>query len=256
MTDVICDLDGVLYKGNTPVPGSREAVEKLLARGARILYVTNNSTRSRTAAAEHIASTIGVPTLPEQVITSSQAAAWMLGPSDHPTLPVGEEGVRAALAEAGIPTTSDPRNARSVVVGLVWELSYDTIADAAEAVRAGARFVATNIDPTYPTATRLLPGAGSVVAAIATAAERKPEVAGKPNPPIRELLKERGLRSPWVIGDRLDTDIALADSEDGWTSVLVLTGVTSQDDGEGQADYMVPDLAAAVELVVASMAAQ
>lgn len=252
MIDVICDLDGVLYRGETPIEGTPEALERLIDSGARVTYVTNNSTRSPARAAEHIGSLIGVATEASQVITSSQAAASMLGGSDWPAMAVGEEGVSAALSEKGGSITTDPGVANSVIVGMHWGISYDIIADAADAVRDGARFVATNSDPTYPTADRLLPGAGAVVAAIATTAGRQPEIAGKPNAPIRTLLRSRGIQKAWVVGDRLDTDVALARAEPDWTSVLVLTGVTGRDQDLSQADQVVADFPAAVDLVLGS----
>ncbi|NIQ56034.1 MAG: HAD hydrolase-like protein, partial [Gemmatimonadetes bacterium] len=97
---------------------------------------------------------------------------------------------------------------------------------AARAVRAGARFVATNHDATYPTPDGLLPGAGSIVAAVEVASEREAEVAGKPHPPMRRLVRERcGGEEIWVVGDRIDTDLAMA-FEEGWGTALVLTGVS------------------------------
>jgi 4-nitrophenyl phosphatase len=120
---------------------------------------------------------------------------------------------------------------------------------AADAVRFGARFIATNTDPTFPVADGLLPGGGAIVAAVRATTGVEPEVAGKPNAPMRALLRAKGIRDAWVIGDRVDTDIALARAEPDWTSILVLTGVTGPE-GTGDADFVVPDLAAAVDLVL------
>lgn len=250
MIDVVLDLDGVVYKDRHPIEGAAEALRLLLASDVRVTIVTNNSTRSAIDTAENIERVVGVRVDPDSIVTSSQAAASLLRTDDWPTLFVGETGIRAALTDSGIPTTSDPSAAGSVVVGMDRSFGYEVIADAAEAVRNGARFIATNADPTYPSADRLLPGAGSMVAAIAVAAGRNPEVAGKPHAPIRELLRSRGIESPWVIGDRLDTDIALAEREPGWRTILVLTGVTSAEEGEGRADHVVADLAAAVDVVL------
>lgn len=233
-----------------PIAGAAGALRRLLDSEVRVTIVTNNSTRSTTGTAENIERVVGVAVDPASIVTSSQAAVSILRPEEWPTLPVGEEGIDAALADAGVPVTTDPTAAGSVVVGMDRRFGYDVIADAAEAVRNGARFVATNSDPTYPTADRLLPGAGAMVAAIAAASGREAEVAGKPHPPIRDLLRARGVDRPWVIGDRLDTDIALAEQEPGWRSILVLTGVTGPEEGNGRADHVVTDLEAAVDLVL------
>lgn len=250
MSDVICDLDGVLYKGDHPIAGASQALERLVAAGLRLTFVTNNSTRSQAHTAANITTITGVDVSPDQVVTSSMAAASMLTEADRPALVVGEEGVRAALLETGVPITDDSSVARSVVVGMYRDIGYGDIADAADAVRAGARFVATNNDPTYPTADRLLPGAGSVVAAIATAAGRSPEVAGKPHQAMRELLHSRGVGPGWVVGDRLDTDIALADGNDEWTSILVLSGVTGAEEARSASCYVVADFSEAVTLIL------
>jgi ribonucleotide monophosphatase NagD (HAD superfamily) len=114
----------------------------------------------------------------------------------------------------------------------------------------GARFIATNTDPTFPIADGLLPGGGACVAAVQVTTGVDPEVAGKPHPPMRNLLRAKGIGEAWVIGDRVDTDIALARAEPDWTSVLVLTGVTGPGRSSDGADHTVPDLAAAVDLVL------
>jgi 4-nitrophenyl phosphatase len=251
LTEVICDLDGVLYRGDTPVGGSPEALARLMGSGVGVTFVTNNSTKSPSETAAKISRITGVEVDGSTVVTSSMAAASMLGPSDAPALAVGEPGVTDALVQAGVELADNWRTARSVVVGMDWGITYEIIANASGAVRLGARFVATNNDPTFPTADRLLPGAGAVVAAIATASGQEPEVAGKPHQPIRDLLGARGIGDAWVIGDRLDTDIALASDNPNWRSILVMTGVTGAGDDVGQADNVVADFDAAVDLILA-----
>lgn len=250
MIEVICDLDGVLYRHDTPVEGSAEALARLLGAGADVTFVTNNSTKSPADTAAKIARITGVAVDGSSVVTSSMAAASMLNKTDQPTLAVGEPGVTQVLNDAGFVTTTDWREACSVVVGMCWSITYELIADAADAVRAGARFIATNDDPTYPTADRLLPGAGSVVAAIAAASGRQPEVAGKPNQPIRDLLRARGIGAAWVVGDRVDTDVALASGNPEWTSILVMNGVTNRPEEVIQADHVVDDFRAAVDFIL------
>ncbi|MCZ6566951.1 MAG: HAD-IIA family hydrolase [Actinobacteria bacterium] len=256
MIEVICDLDGVLYRGDVAVSGAPEALRRLTETHARITYLTNNSTRTPAQVASKIEVVTGVSTDPSQVITSSQAAASLLTLEDQPTMVVGEKGVVDALARVGIEITEDPEKAGSVVVGLDRNVTYDNIARASAAVRSGARFLATNTDPTLPTATGFLPGAGSLVAAIATAAGRVPEVAGKPHQAMRDLVKSRGIDEAWVIGDRMDTDVAMATAEPEWSSILVLTGATTSDDDVSAADHVVPDFESAVDLVLSRASRQ
>lgn len=250
MTTVICDLDGVLYRGNSAVPGSASALQRLYADGLRVVYVTNNSTRSQGATAEKIQRLTGVEVDPSEICTSAMAAASVLSPEDDPVLIVGEEGIIEALEAKGYSTTSDPNIASSVVVGLYRGLTYETIARAADAVRNGARFIATNRDNTYPTTNGVKPGSGAIVAAVEAVAGVEPQVCGKPHAPMRSLIHELGISDAWVIGDRVDTDIALAMDEPDWRSILVLSGVTGPDDPRDGADHVVADFAAGVDVVL------
>ena len=253
MTSVICDLDGVIYRGSSPIPGSAEALHRLYAQDLRVIYVTNNSTRSPQASAEKIHRITGVDVATEDICTSAMAAASVLEAEDDPVLVVGEEGIIEALKAEGFGQTSDPSEAASVVVGLFRGVTYETIGSAADAVRNGARFIATNRDNTYPTADGIKPGSGAIVAAIAAVAGIEPEVCGKPHAPMRSLIHELGISDAWVIGDRVDTDIALADGEPDWRSILVLSGVTRPDDPRGSADHVVDDFAAAVDVVLSGV---
>ncbi|MGB7860617.1 MAG: HAD-IIA family hydrolase [Acidimicrobiia bacterium] len=256
MIDVICDLDGVIYRGNTAIPGAKAGLELLATEGARICFVTNNSTRTPAEVASKIRDVVGVGVDPDRVVTSSQAAVGMLEPDDDPVLVVGEGGILDALSRAGFTVTVDPGEARSVMVGLYRDLTYETLEGASSAIRGGARFVATNTDPTFPIQGGLKPGAGSIVAAIATASQCDPEIAGKPHTPMRAIVRQKVGAQPWVVGDRVDTDIAMASLEAGWRSILVLSGVTSTADEGDSADFVVEDFEAAAELVLASEAEQ
>ena len=250
MTDVVCDLDGVIYRGDTEVPGAGEGLTLLTDAGVRVTFVTNNSTKPPDQVASKITRVAGVAVETGQVVTSSQAAASMLRDEDAPVLVVGEVGIDIALSSAGLEATTQPEKARAVVVGLCRDLSYATLADAASAIRAGARFIATNTDPTFPTSTGLLPGAGSIVAEIATASGREPEIAGKPHPAMRSLIRGQVGHDVWVVGDRVDTDMHMAQAEDGWRSVLVLSGVTDSSGARGRPDHVVADFRAAANLVL------
>jgi HAD superfamily hydrolase (TIGR01450 family) len=247
--NVICDIDGVIYRGDQVLPGSGRALQRLLDAGVGLYFATNNSTKSPTAISEKVSRVTGVDISPASIVTSSQAAVHLLGEDHGPVMVLGSDGILSALADAGIGVTEDPEQASALLVGLDWDLNYDRLTRAADAVRLGARFIATNTDPTYPVAEGLLPGGGACVAAVQVTTGVDPEVAGKPHPAMRALLRAKGIGRAWVIGDRLDTDIAMARAEPDWTSILVLTGVTEPDQATG-ADHVVSDLAAAVDLVL------
>jgi HAD superfamily hydrolase (TIGR01450 family) len=249
--NVLCDLDGVIYRGRAALPGVPEALRRLLDSGAKVYFITNNSTRTPEATAVKISGLTGVELMGDQVLTSAQAAMTMLDATDGPVFVVGEDGLRQTVTGHDFEITDDPTEARSVVVGLTRSLSYDLLSDAMQAILGGARFIATNDDTTFPTEDGLAPGCGAIVAAIAASSGTEPEVAGKPNPPMRELIRSTVEGSAWIIGDRADTDIALADGEPDWKSILVLTGITDRDSApEAGADHVVEDFSAAVDLVL------
>lgn len=224
--NLVFDLDGVLYLGSEAVAGAGEALAKLAAADFEIVFVTNNSTKTPEQTAEKIGALTGFVARPEQVVSSALAAAAMLTLEEGPALLLGAAGVQPALAERGLTVVEDWRDAGSVIVGLDLGLSYEALTRAVMAVSNGARFIATNVDVTYPTPEGLWPGAGALVAAVQAATGVEPEVAGKPHSAMRKLLRDR--LSPGeslVVGDRPETDLALGVAE-GWTTVLVLSGVT------------------------------
>jgi 4-nitrophenyl phosphatase len=246
--NLICDLDGVLYRGRQPVPGSGAALAAIERAGWRVIFCTNNSSVPPAAVAEKVRSINGYDCAEEQVITSAEAAARMLREEKPPTFVLGGSGVYLALEKAGIPLVDSGREAEVVVVGLATGLTYDWLREAATAVRFGARLIATNHDPTYPAEDGLWPGAGAIVAAVETASGGKAEYAGKPFLPMRDLLREHLASGPvWVVGDRPDTDLSLATDEPGWSAALVLSGVTSPaDQVSPRPDMVAADLAAVV----------
>lgn len=248
---VLCDLDGVIYRGPRALPGVEPALVRLRDSGVPVLFITNNSTRTPHATAEKISELTAVPVVAEQVLTSSLAAMTLLDASDDPVLVVGEDGVRLAVEEAGLTITEDPLAARAVVVGLTRSLTYGLVAAAMRAIMNGARFIATNDDTTFPTEHGLAPGSGAIVAAIAAASGVQPAVAGKPNKAMKDLIRSKVGGDAWIIGDRLNTDVALAAGEPGWHSILVLTGVSDGEAGaNGEPDFVVDDFPAAVDLVL------
>jgi len=251
--NLICDLDGVVYKGTESVPGSAEALATLDAAGWKILFATNNSSRPPDDVAGLIKSIVGYPARSEQVLTSAAAAASLLAGTKPKTFVLGGPGIISALERDHVPVTQKWSEADAVVVGLASGLTYDWLRDTVSAVMRGARLIATNNDATYPTENGLWPGAGSILAAVETAAGVKAEVAGKPFPPMRSLIHGNlGPGPVWVVGDRPDTDLALAWAEPGWKAALVLSGVSSGDENLDPApDLVAPDLAEVARLLLA-----
>ncbi|MCZ7526042.1 MAG: HAD-IIA family hydrolase [Acidimicrobiia bacterium] len=236
---VCCDLDGVVWRGEEPVPGAADGVARLRGAGIRVGFVTNNSSATTADVVARLARS-GVPAGPDDVITSAHAAAALLAAS-HPAgstvLACSGPGVEEALAARGFRVVAEGP-ADAVVVGWHRTFDFERLHRASAAVRDGARFVATNLDATYPVAGGLLPGNGALVAAVATAAGRRPEVAGKPEAAMVALVHERLGARGVVVGDRPSTDGALAAAL-GWPFALVLSGVTS---GDGEAGgERVPD---------------
>jgi HAD superfamily hydrolase (TIGR01450 family) len=226
----LLDLDGVVYTGQGAVPGAVPALAEARATGLRLAFVTNNASRSPSAVAAHLSS-LGVPATSVDVVTSAQAAATLIAarvPAGSPVLVAGAIGLRLALRARGLrPVSVAKDNPVAVVVGYSPDMSYGLLAEAGLAVRAGALFVAANVDKTLPTPRGLQPGNGSLVQVIATATGVQPLVAGKPEPPLHhEAMRRTGARRPLVVGDRLDTDIEGATRGDA-DSMLVLTGVST-----------------------------
>jgi glycerol-1-phosphatase len=226
------DLDGVLYRGADPVDGAAETLATLRRRGKGLAFITNNSSRTPEAIAAHLTG-IGIQAAPDEVETSALATATLLRSRAAASAYVlGEEGLRTALATAGVTIIdASATDAQTVVVGWDRGFDYAELAAACVLVQRGASLVASNADPSYPVEDGLvLPGAGAILAAIETTTGVSAEVVGKPNAPIfRSALDRAGGGRPLVIGDRLDTDIEGA-RRLGWDSLLVLTGITSRAD--------------------------
>ena len=223
--NVVFDVDGVLLLGGEAIPGAGDAIHRLDAAGLRLLYATNNSTRTVDDNADRLGGLLGVAITPEAVVTSAVAATRILTPSDDPILVVGEAGLEDTLERAGHALTAEWEQAATVVAGLDRGITYDRLAGATRSIRSGARFVGTNGDLTFPVPGGQVPGAGALLAAIEAATGVAPEVAGKPHAAMREAIADRLAPGPvWMVGDRPETDLAMAAAA-GWSGVLVLTGV-------------------------------
>jgi len=228
---IVCDLDGVVYRGPAAVP---HAVEALTGTSLPVIYATNNASRPPADVAAHLRE-LGVPCVPEAVATSSQAGARIIAdrvPPASAVLAVGGPGVAVALEEVGLapvlPDAVSGHHPVAVLQGYGPQVTATHLAEAAYAVQSGAIWVATNTDATLPTDRGVAPGNGSLIAAVQRAVGRAPDVvAGKPSAPLYLMCADR-LAVPasrvLAVGDRLDTDIEGAVAA-GMDSLLVLTGV-------------------------------
>ncbi|HUF32630.1 MAG TPA: HAD-IIA family hydrolase [Acidimicrobiales bacterium] len=240
----VLDLDGVVWLGHQVIPGAPEAVARLRAAGERVVFVTNNSS-ARVGDKEAELEGHGIPASGD-VLTSAMAAAWLLEPGSTALVCAGP-GVDEALELRGV-TAVREGDADAVVVGFHLDFDYGRLLVAHRAVRRGARLVATNDDPTYPTPHGLIPGGGAIVAAVATACGIPAVVAGKPNPPMAALVDDLVGGGPHtVVGDRDDTDGAFARAL-GARFALVLSGATTAGEvpTDPAPDLVAPDLATLV----------
>ena len=211
---LLVDLDGTLLLAGTVVPHAPEAMAAARSVGTKVLVVTNNASRSPAEVARRLTDR-GIPTAGDEVVNSPQAAAVLLAHSHRagdPVLVVGTEALAQAITDVGlVPVRSADDHPVAVVQGYSPDIGWRDLAEACLAIGAGADWVATNMDSTLPTDRGLLPGNGSLVAALITATGRRPRVAGKPERPLLDAAADRvGAKRPLVVGDRLDTDIAAA----------------------------------------------
>ncbi|UVE95315.1 HAD-IIA family hydrolase [Dietzia sp. B32] len=226
---LLVDLDGTLIRGSEPIPGAAEALED---SGLPVVYVTNNASRSPGDTAAHLRS-LGFAAGPADVMTSAQAAVVMLSDHVEPgarVLVVGHDSFRDLARQAGFEVVLSADDApEAVLQGLSRELTWSELAEGCLAIRTGVPWVASNVDTTLPTERGLLPGNGSLVAALRAATDREPLVAGKPAAGVLRAAAELvGSTRPLVIGDRLDTDIEGAVAA-GMPALMVLTGVHGVD---------------------------
>jgi glycerol-1-phosphatase len=247
---LLVDLDGVVYRGPEPVPGMPELLARRVSAGDTIMYVTNNSRWHRTQYQARLDS-MGAPVTAASIVTAARATARALAERSSPprrTMVFGGPGLGREIRDVGLRTVATTplglaERPDALVVGVDFSLSFRRLSIAADAVRAGAFFVATNRDPVYPVPEGLVAGAGSIVAALTVAAGREPDlVIGKPEPVLfREaaVLAGSPVEQAVVIGDGLGTDI-LAARRVGARSVLMLTGVSRREDLERLPGDMLP----------------
>lgn len=248
-------MDGVLYRGNEPLPGVVEILDALAVRNRSYMLATNNSMSTPESYVAKLAQ-MGIEVPAEAILTSALATRDHLletMPADASIFVIGMPALRDQLFAGTTfrPIQFGEEQPDVVVLGLDVGFTYDKLKEAAAAIRGGARFIATNSDATLPTETGLVPGAGSIVAAVATASGQTPLVIGKPETPLLVQSLHRmavPANQAVMIGDRLDTDI-LAGHRAGMLTVLVLTGVSTRQElasAPVRPDLVVSDLLALV----------
>jgi NagD protein len=227
----LIDMDGVLVRGRTPIPGADQFLARLKERGAQYLVLTNNPQYTQKDLA-HRLSSIGLPIEPQRIFTSAMATAAFLKTQKHngKLYVIGESGLTAPLHDAGfIITELQPDY---VVLGETRSYNLELVTKAIRLIVNGCRFIATNPDPSGPGEGGLEPACGAMAALIEKACGVSPFFIGKPNPlMMRTALNYLGVHSEntVMVGDRMDTDI-VAGVESGMETILVLSGVTGMED--------------------------
>lgn len=233
---IVCDLDGVVYRGAQPIRYAIDALEHARAAGLGVVYATNNGSRPAADVADHLAD-LGLTVTERSVVTSAQAAAAVLRArlgEGASILAVGGPGVPVALDQAGLRVVTTAESAAGeAVLGVLQsygkDVAWTDLAEISYVVNAGALWVASNTDLTLPTVRGVAPGNGSLVRVVRAAVPHDPEVVGKPHTPLYDLSAAI-LGTPkdvtLAIGDRLDTDIEGANRA-GIEALMVFTGVHS-----------------------------
>ena len=234
---LLIDMDGVLYRGQAPIPGAERFVAFLRCQGIPFLLLTNNSSLTT---GQYIAKLrgMGIEVRAEEILTSAQATARYLAqrePEGARVYVIGREGLRQGLVERGFTLVEE--EADYVVVGWDWELTFAQLKRATLLIRAGAHFIATNPDRTFPSEVGIIPGNGAILAALEAATDVQPLVIGKPQPAIFKLaLAQLGLDAGdvhrlgvAVLGDRLETDV-VGGQRMGLATLFVLSGVTDEEE--------------------------
>jgi len=230
----IFDLDGCIYRGDRPVEGAVDVIDTLRAKEKKVLFLTNNSTKTPREYTNKLRR-MGIEASTQEIMTSSLATAiYMRRLERGGCYVIGEEALESALSGEGFTLLdeAEAKRARYLVCGLDFGLTYEKLVAACFAIQGGAKFIATNADPSLPVEGGFMPGAGAIISAIVEATGVKPIVVGKPSKKIMDIaLKRLGVsrEEAAIIGDCLYTDLA-AGKRAGIYTILVLTGATSKDD--------------------------
>jgi 4-nitrophenyl phosphatase len=244
---LILDMDGVLWRGSTPIGNLESIFTKIQNQGYKYVLATNNSTLSIEEYKKKL-SLFKVLVSSDQVITSSLVTAHYLHtlfPAGGNVFIIGENGLQHALGERNFSHAN--KDVVAVVVGMDRQLSYEKLAQATLLIRDGAKFIATNSDRTFPTPQGFVPGAGALLSLLSTATDVQPEVIGKPAVAMYQYAMDRLQLDPseiLVVGDRLETDI-LGAQELEINTALVLSGVSKREEAEmwsPKINYIADDL--------------
>lgn len=224
-------MDGVLVRGNNPIPGAQEFIQRMIDNGNRFAVLTNNPIHTPRDL-QHRLRNVGLSVPDDHLFTSAMATAQFLQTQipGGSAFVIGESGLTTAMHDVGYLFTE--RDPDYVVLGETTSYSFERISQAVQLVAAGARFIATNPDPVGPTEKGLEPACGAMAALIEKATGVSPYFVGKPNPfMMRAALRFLGAHSEEtvMVGDRMDTDI-VAGMESGMETILVLTGVATESD--------------------------
>lgn len=238
------DMDGVLWRESEAIGDLRSIFSQIEHIGWKVIFATNNATRTISQYVS-VLSSLGVSAEPWQVINSATAVTYYLCnkfPNGGPVYIIGEQGVMDACAEHGFYQSDS--GVLAVIVGMDRNLTYDKLKNATLLLRAGVPFIGTNPDLTFPTPNGLVPGTGSILAALTAASNVSPIIVGKPEPVMYRIALEKLHIPPeqaLVVGDRPETDIAGA-QQIGCRTALVLSGVTNA--GQAAAWQPPPDIIA------------
>ena len=229
----LLDLDGTVYLGEQLIPGAAQAIAALRGAGRRVAFLSNKPLQTRDDYAAKL-SRLGVPAAADEVINSSLVLARHLRALDPgaPVYVIGEPPMRAEMAAHGFEVRNDER-VRWVVIAFDRTFTYAKLNTALQAVRGGARLIATNPDRTCPVEGGEIPDCAGMIAAVEAVTDTKVEtIVGKPSPIILEVaLRALGCvaHESVIVGDRVETDIAMG-KQLGLATILVLSGVTRSDD--------------------------
>ncbi|WP_248897587.1 HAD-IIA family hydrolase [Haloplanus halobius] len=230
----ILDVDGTVVRGDEPIPGAADGLDRLASAGLRRLFVSNNPTKRPPAYADRLRRA-GFDAAPDEIVTAGTITTDYLAErhADDALFVVGEQALVEQLTDTGLTVVDDGTRADTVVLSIDRSFDYDRLAAALRACSGEATIVGTDPDMVIPAAEGNVPGSGAIINAVAGVVGREPDVVlGKPSAPARRLVRDRIGVPPadcLVVGDRLDTDIALGERA-GMTTALVRTGVTDDDD--------------------------
>jgi 4-nitrophenyl phosphatase len=243
---LVIDMDGVLFVENRPMARLSDFIAFLRREGIEFMLATNNSGSTPAQYAAKLAR-MGADVSPDEILTSGTTTAQWLARQYLPGARMhvfGEDAFREAMTDVGFVLADE--DVAVVAASIDWGVSYEKIRRAALLIRRGARFVATNVDPTRPTEEGLVPGTGAILAAIEVGAGVKPTVVGKPEPIMFELAMTKMGATPAAtatLGDRIDTDM-VGGVRAGCSTILVLSGSTSREEAEAYGpDFMFEDIA-------------